>query len=75
VRIIPLRLRADSEAFLPEPALVANGQYPLARTLYLVAMEPVATRIQTLVDYCTGPESRPLIESAGFVPVSGEAAP
>jgi phosphate transport system substrate-binding protein len=72
VRIIPMRRRADSEAYMPEPEAIASGKYPLARTLYFVAIEPVAARLQALIEHCSGPEGRPLIESAGFMPVPRE---
>jgi phosphate transport system substrate-binding protein len=72
VRIIPMRRATESEAYMPEPDTIASGKYPLARTLYFIAIDPIPAPLQALIEYCSGDAGRPLIESAGFMPVPRE---
>ena len=69
VQIIPMRRAVKDDAYLPEPEAIASGKYPLARTLYVVALEPIGLEIKELIEYCSGDAGRQLIEAAGFLPV------
>ena len=73
VQIIPVRHDADDEAHLPGRNEVETGKYPLARTLYIVTLQPSSAPIQGLIEHCTGQAGSPAVEAAGFLPVSSRA--
>ena len=74
VRIVAVSARSDEAAHLPEPEGIAQGKYPLARTLNAISIEPEAAAIDALIGRCTGTTGRSLIEAAGFLPIAQKAA-
>ncbi len=75
-RVKLLGLVADSDtrrSTLPDAASIARGDYPLSRTLYVVGREPISGTSALLLDFCGGPQARPLLEAAGFLPAPAAA--
>ncbi len=70
-RVKPVALGRDdaSRAVLPEAAAIERGDYPLARTLYIVGLGRAQGPSAELLDFCRGAETRQLREAAGFLPV------
>ena len=64
---IALGRDASGPAVLAEAGAIARGDYPLARTLYVLALGQPAGPSAELLGFCRSAEARPLLEAAGFV--------
>ncbi|GAB4327612.1 MAG: phosphate ABC transporter substrate-binding protein [Candidatus Zixiibacteriota bacterium] len=69
VRVVPVAVDAESEAYLPTEENVNAMIYPLARSLYwYTAGEPTGDT-KALIDWVLGPEGQKLVTEVGYYPL------
>lgn len=63
VRLLPLN------GIPPRQACVADGTWPMRRTLYLISKDEPRGGCRSLLDYLKSPEGSQIIERGGYVPI------
>jgi phosphate transport system substrate-binding protein len=65
---VPIKL-LPIDGVVASSANIANGTFPLARPLNLVAKSPPEGVVKEFLDFATSPQAHPLIRETGFVPL------
>jgi len=69
---IPVKTLSINE-FLPTPANIQKGNYPIRRSLSLITLPKVKPAVQEFIDYCIDPKKgQAIIRSLGLVPTQAE---
>lgn len=58
----------DGKIVLPSLDTIRNGDYPLARTLYLITNGPPIGPIKELIDFVLSPRGQALVKKHGYLP-------
>jgi phosphate transport system substrate-binding protein len=74
VKILAIRVDPQAKAILPTGDTLKSGDYPLARTLYLLGTTPRSKIADAFLSHCLGPSGLALLQHAGYV-AAGPAAP
>jgi phosphate transport system substrate-binding protein len=58
---------APGKAVAPTQANIANGSYPLRRSLYLITNGPATAEAKALIDFVLSPEGQALVRKHGYL--------
>jgi len=70
MKVLGVASTASGEFILPSIDTVNNGQYPIARDLYMYTREEPSGSIKTYLDWILSPEAQMIVTELGFVPVA-----
>lgn len=68
-KVIAVARRADSPYVLPAAESVNNGEYPIARDLYMYTPAEPTGIIATYLDWLRNDEAQAIVKELGFVPL------
>ena len=74
VKALPLRAEGASAAIAPTEATVADGSYPLSRSLFFYSTDNSPAGVKEFVDWCLTPEAQALVTRVGYFPIRNTAA-
>jgi phosphate transport system substrate-binding protein len=76
VRVVPIALRAGSEAIAPTPENIIAGNYPLDRFLLIYAPRPVTALVREFMRLVLSREGQAMVAATpqGYVPLSAAEA-
>ena len=69
-KVLAIARDANSEYVYPSAETVNNGQYPIARDLYMYTNGEPQGDIQTYLEWILSPEAQQIVAELGFVPIS-----
>jgi phosphate transport system substrate-binding protein len=69
-KVLAIARDADSEYIYPSVETVNNGQYPIARDLYMYTNGEPSGDIYTYLAWVLSPEAQQIVAELGFVPIS-----
>jgi phosphate transport system substrate-binding protein len=69
MKVIAIARSAGEDYILPSAETVNNGQYPIARDLYMYTDGQPTGVVKTYLDWILSPESQAIVTELGFVPV------
>jgi phosphate transport system substrate-binding protein len=67
IKILAIRADPQGAAVAPLADALRSGDYPLARTLYLLGTTPPTKIAETFLSHCLGPSGVTLLQRAGYV--------
>lgn len=70
VKVIAVAADPSGPFVLPSADTVNNGQYPIARDLYMYSANQPTGRVLDYVNWILGPEAQRIVSQLGFVPTS-----
>lgn len=70
VKVIAVAADLSGPFVLPSADTVNNGQYPIARDLYMYSANQPTGRVLDYVNWILGPEAQRIVSQLGFVPTS-----
>jgi ABC-type molybdate transport system substrate-binding protein len=62
-------LSIDGVDPLSDPQVIYTGDYPLARTIWVVAKKPVSPQAADFIQYLVSPQGQTLIKNASYLPL------
>ena len=69
VKVVAVAKDAGSPYILPSAASVNDGEYPIARNLYMYTIGQPQGAIKAYLDWILGPEAQGIVTELGFVPL------
>ncbi|MFA6241888.1 MAG: phosphate ABC transporter substrate-binding protein [Candidatus Hydrogenedentales bacterium] len=69
VKILGVKPATDQPAVIPSAESVRNGQYSIARPLYLFTEGDETGSVKEFVDFCASPEGLAIIAETGYITV------
>ena len=69
MKVIAVAREADTEYILPSAETVNNGQYPIARDLYMYTNGEPTGAVEAYLDWILSAAAQPIVTELGFVPV------
>lgn len=75
VRPVAIKPAAAASAVAPSAQTVADGSYPLARTLFYYTLSTSPERVRSFVEWTLLPEAQKLVEQVGYFPLNTTASP
>jgi len=69
VKTLAIANKPDSEYVKPGAATVNNGQYPIARSLFMYTNGEPTGDIEDYLDWVLGPDGQKIVGDLGFVPL------
>ncbi len=69
VKMIAIASKPGGAYVLPSAETVNNGQYPIARDLYMYTAGQPTGAVKTYLDWILSPEAQKIVTDLGFVPV------
>jgi phosphate transport system substrate-binding protein len=69
VKTLAIAPQAGGEYVKPSVASVNNGQYPIARPLFMYTPGEPTGEVQTYIDWVLGPDGQKIVNDLGFVPL------
>ena len=73
VKVIAVARNEKSSYILPSVDTVNNGEYPIARNLYVYTDGEPKGAIREYLNWIVGPEAQEIVRELGFVPISDES--
>ena len=70
VKVIAVAAVQSGPFVLPSADTVNNGQYPIARDLYMYSADQPTGRVLDYLNWILGPEAQRIVSELGFVPTS-----
>jgi phosphate transport system substrate-binding protein len=70
VKVIAVAADQSGPFVLPSGDTVNNGQYPIARDLYMYSADQPTGRVLDYLNWILGPEAQRIVSELGFVPTS-----
>jgi phosphate transport system substrate-binding protein len=70
VKVIAVAADLSGPFVLPSGATVNNGQYPIARDLYMYSADQPTGRVLDYLNWILGPQAQRIVSELGFVPTS-----
>jgi len=70
VKVISVAADAAGPFVQPSSETVNNGQYPIARDLYMYSADQPTGRVLDYLNWILGPEAQRIVSELGFVPTS-----
>jgi len=70
VKVIAVAAGATGPFVQPSSETVNNGQYPIARDLYMYSADQPTGRVLDYLNWILGPEAQRIVTELGFVPTS-----
>src|SRR3990170_1735145 len=70
VKVLAVALDPSGPFVLPSGTTVNNGQYPIARDLYMYSADQPTGRVLKYLNWILGPEAQRIVSELGFVPTS-----
>ena len=70
VKVIAVAADQSGPFVLPSADTVNNGQYPIARDLYMYSADQPTGRVLDYLNWILGPEAQRIVSELGFVPTS-----
>jgi phosphate transport system substrate-binding protein len=70
VKVIAVAADLSGPFVLPSSETVNNGQYPIARDLYMYSADQPIGRVLDYLNWILGPEAQRIVSELGFVPTS-----
>ncbi|HEY4667048.1 MAG TPA: phosphate ABC transporter substrate-binding protein PstS family protein [Anaerolineales bacterium] len=70
VKVIAVAAELSGPFVLPSGTTVNNGQYPIARDLYMYSADQPTGRVLKYLNWILGPEAQRIVSELGFVPTS-----
>lgn len=72
VKILAIKVDANSPAVMPSDQTVINGSYPVARPLYLYVSNKASQNATAFVDFCLSDAGQAIVRESGYVAVKNE---
>lgn len=69
VKVIAVKSAADAPAVTPTVETVLNGQYSIARPLFLIVSKEPAGAVKGFLDFCLSEEGQKIVVDTGYVKV------
>jgi len=69
VKVVAVAANADSPYIMPSADTVNNGQYPIARDLYMYTAGEPGDVLKTYLDWIMSPDAQLIVRELGFVPL------
>jgi len=69
VKIVAVKADANSPAVMPSDDTVTNGQYSIARPLYLYVNNKATADVTAFVNFCLSDAGQAIVKEAGYVTV------
>ena len=69
VKILRVKLHADSAGVLPTEATVHSGEYPISRPLFLYTNGQPTGATKAFIDYCLSPAGQAIVVETGYMAV------
>ncbi len=70
VKVLTVAREAGGEYIFPSAQTVNDGQYPIARDLYMYTNGQPEGAVKAYLDWIVSPEAQEIVEELGFVPIS-----
>jgi phosphate transport system substrate-binding protein len=70
VKVLAISPINNSEFIIPSSETVRNGDYPIARNLYMYTLGQPKQKIREYLDWILSPDGQVIVQQLGFVPVT-----
>lgn len=70
VKTIGVKPTPDAPAVMPSVETVLNGQYSIARPLFLIVSKEPAGTVKAFLDFCVSADGQKIVETNGYVTVN-----